>query len=214
MQSEQIDQWAAAMAAAAAELRDVGKDGKNPHLRARYATLEACLAVVRPVLARHGLTVTQHLGGTMAEGERVTVRTLVAHASGQWVASEVGAQVRAIKGISIAQAAGQQVTYARRYALLAAVGVTATDEDTDAQPPPAPARRWSDRERAAYCARLGELGVDYDAMARWCEVKGRPRPSAMTPDQRRRSLEWLETLTPEARAGEMASAARGGSDGA
>lgn len=214
MQSEQIDQWAAAMAAAAAELRDVGKDAKNPHLRVRYATLEACLAVVRPVLARHGLTVTQHLGGVMAEGAEVTIRTVVAHASGQWVAGSLSAQVQRVKGISIAQAAGQQITYARRYALLAAVGVTATDEDTDAQPPPQrdpapreapPPRKWTNKQRAAYCARLGELGVSYDDLAAWCEAKGRPRPSVMTPDQRAKSIAWLESMTAEERAGEMAA---------
>lgn len=53
------------------------------------------------------------------------------------------------------------------------------------------ARRWSDKQRAAFCAKLGDLGLHYDDVARWCELRGRPRPSVMPADQRRKLLEYL-----------------------
>ena len=61
-------------------------------------------------------------------------------------------------------------------------------------PAPAPAAqgRWSDTERARFCARLGELGLDYDAVAEFCQAKGRPRPSVMGEDRRKQLLMYLE----------------------
>ena len=53
------------------------------------------------------------------------------------------------------------------------------------------ARRWSDKQRAAFCAKLGDLGLHYDDVARWCELRGRPRPSVMPADQRRKLLQYL-----------------------
>jgi len=52
-------------------------------------------------------------------------------------------------------------------------------------------RKWSDRERGAFCARLGELGQDYGRVAAYCESIGRPRPSVMNAAQRKGLLTWL-----------------------
>ena len=49
---------------------------------------------------------------------------------------------------------------------------------------PAGPQRWSDSERAGFCASLGNLGLDYDDVAAWCESLGKPRPSAMPVAQR------------------------------
>jgi len=50
---------AEALAAAQLEITDPAKDAVNPHFRSRYADLATVLKTVRPVLARHGLAITQ-----------------------------------------------------------------------------------------------------------------------------------------------------------
>ncbi len=65
------------------------------------------------------------------------------------------------------------------------------------------ARRWSDKQRAAFCAALGEIGLAYGEVASWCEARGRPRPSVMPADQRRKVLGYLKAGD---RSGEIAAA--------
>lgn len=85
------------------------------------------------------------------------------------------------------------------------------DYDADATPPQAVVQeqaRWSDKERAAFCAELGRLGLKYEEVASWCESIQRPRPSVM-PAERRAALlsmlggegrkvfdKWLAAQTP------------------
>lgn len=51
--------------------------------------------------------------------------------------------------------------------------------------------RWSDKERAAFCAELNRMGIEYDAAAAWSESRGKPRPSAMAPALRAKMLQAL-----------------------
>lgn len=202
--SENLDELAPALAKACQALRDVEHDAKNPHLRNRYATLSAVLTHARPILAAEGLSLTQWLGGVIAEGQPVTVCTQITHQSGQWLRSEVGAIVERGRGVSIAQSGGSQISYLRRYAALAALGISSAD-DVDGhveapQPKPRPAaKRWSDAERSRFCAILSGWGLDYDAVARWCESKGKPRPSGMPQTQRNKLLAWLEGMDGDSR---------------
>lgn len=69
------------------------------------------------------------------------------------------------------------------------------------------AHKWSDRERAAFCARIGELGHDYGRVAAFSESLGRPRPSVMTAEQRRKLLAYLQA---EDRTEEIAAAVEEG----
>ena len=55
------------------------------------------------------------------------------------------------------------------------------------------ATRWTDKQRAAFCAKLGELGLGYDEVAAWCERRGRPRPSNMPAEQRAKVLAYLSS---------------------
>lgn len=54
-------------------------------------------------------------------------------------------------------------------------------------------KRWTDRQRAAFCAELGKLGYDYESVAAWLVSNGRPRPSTMPPEQRAMVLEYLRS---------------------
>jgi hypothetical protein len=127
----------AALAAAQAEVENAIKGNVNPHFKSRYADLAEVLNTVRPVFARHGLSILQ---STAFDGINVSVTTTLAHAEGGWVsscASCVPARVDA-------QGIGAATTYLRRYALAAMAGVAQEDDDGNAashqQRPATPAR--------------------------------------------------------------------------
>lgn len=89
-----------------------------------YADLASILDLVRPVFAEHGLAVFQNVTVDDGNGE---VLTTVLHTSGERL--DFG-PIR-FRASGDWQALGSGITYARRYALTAAVGI-APDEDDDA----------------------------------------------------------------------------------
>lgn len=127
-----------ALSKAQGELQAACKDAVNPHFKSRYATLAAVWDVCRPVLAKHGLAVIQLPQVVYGETCEVGVRTILAHASGACLEATLTLRSRD----SSPQAVGSALTYARRYALAAMVGVVADDDDdaNEAQPQPT---RWT-----------------------------------------------------------------------
>lgn len=92
-----------------------------------YADLQAIMQAVRPALNANGLFVGQKVRN--ADGGLV-VETFLAHQSGETYSfGELFMPVGASKGMNLAQAFGSAETYARRYALSAALGVVADDDD-------------------------------------------------------------------------------------
>jgi hypothetical protein len=120
--SPKIDQLAVALAKAQAAIEPAIKDSKNPHFGSKYADLAAVWSVVREPLAANGLAVVQM---PSAEGQKVTLTTLLIHTSGQYLLSEL--TMTAVKNDP--QAIGSCITYARRYALAAVLGVSQEDDD-------------------------------------------------------------------------------------
>jgi hypothetical protein len=55
--SEQINELAAAMAVAQAEVRNAVPNAENPHFRSQYADLEAVKAACLPFLNKHGISI-------------------------------------------------------------------------------------------------------------------------------------------------------------
>jgi hypothetical protein len=99
------------------------KTGFNPHFKSKYANLEEVLDTAKPVLDKHGLTLTQFpCGGT---ADTVGLATMLAHDSGQWIVATV--QMPLSKRDP--QAAGSAISYARRYSAMAALGMAAEDDD-------------------------------------------------------------------------------------
>jgi hypothetical protein len=207
--SEAINELATALAKAQASMGPAIKGAKNPHFRSSYADLSSVVEAIREPFTSHGLAWVQ-APSLDADTGLVTVTTRIVHSSGQWVEASVSAMPgRGGKADLSPQAVGSAVTYLRRYGLQAMAGVPSADDDGEAamgrgyRPQPAPQRRapapapaaqgrWSDTERARFCARLGELGLDYDAVAEFCQAKGRPRPSVMGEDRRKQLLTYLE----------------------
>lgn len=126
----------AAMVAAMAELENIPKanTAKVGSYSYSYADLGDTLTYVRPILARHGLGVSQEVTG---DGQTITVFTIIWHTSGESHRS-AGLTMRA--GVT-AQETGSAITYARRYSLLPALGLATEDDDgAQASQPKPPAR--------------------------------------------------------------------------
>lgn len=123
-----------ALVAAQTEMPAVEPDSVNPHFRSRYVSLDHLIAKTRPVLNRHGLAVTQE--PTHIEGEPA-LRTTVVHVSGESRSSVM--PLLLTKRDS--QGVGGALTYSRRYAWAALLGVSADEDDDGNQvssgPPPA-----------------------------------------------------------------------------
>jgi hypothetical protein len=136
LQSEQINELAAALVDFQYALVGAQKDSTNPFHRSKYADLESCIASIRDPLHANGLAITQ----TMRVGmDNITVLvTTLAHKSGQWIKSEMPLLIspRVNKDGQVIepgpQEQGSAITYGRRYALSAITGLYQTDDDGEA----------------------------------------------------------------------------------
>ena len=120
--SEQINELAAALAKAQGQIQAASRDRENPHFRSRYADLASVWDACRVALSANGLAVVQ--GPALAD-RGVSVTTRLLHSSGQWAESTLMLPMDK----ATAQGAGSAITYARRYALAAMVGVAPDDDD-------------------------------------------------------------------------------------
>jgi hypothetical protein len=121
--SESIGKIAEALAAFQAEVKDPARDKDNPYFKSKYVAIDGLLAAVRPILAKHGLSVIQSTGGN---GQDISVTTEILHTSGEWIRTDA-LVLKAVKADP--QGAGSAVTYGRRYSLSAALGVAWDDDD-------------------------------------------------------------------------------------
>lgn len=128
--SEQIDQLATALSEFQGEVIDVAKDKKGYNYK--YADLTGVLEIARPLMKKHGLSITQFPGGS---GEAVKLESILMHKSGQWIscAMEMIVQVELTKEgkpkMSLAQSAGSVITYMRRYSMTSILGISQQDDD-------------------------------------------------------------------------------------
>jgi hypothetical protein len=131
--SENIATLAAALCAAQAEMRGAAKDASNPAFRSRYATLASVWDAAREPLTSNGLSVVQV--PEQSEVGTCTLTTVLLHTSGEWLSSTMSVPVLpqvVNKGQDpqpTAQGYGSALTYARRYALSAMVGIAPEDDD-------------------------------------------------------------------------------------
>lgn len=127
--SETIGELVKALAQAQGEFTPALKSGLNPHLKNKYATLDAVIAVIRKPLCKNGLSFVQPFSD---DGEGVyTLETLLFHESGEWIGSEaVVPRMAENRGVNALQAFGGSLTYMRRYSLAALLGIS-SEEDAD-----------------------------------------------------------------------------------
>ncbi len=135
--SNSIASLAAALAKAQVELDNpekslvatIGSDGPGETERTfRYAPLSAGLDIIRKTLGQHEIATVQTTAIDQTTGI-VNLTTVLAHASGEWIASDW--PVCAISETATPHRMGAALTYARRYSLFALVGI-AGEDDLDA----------------------------------------------------------------------------------
>jgi hypothetical protein len=134
--SESIGTIAAALAKAQMELTNpeksligtIGSALRENQRTFRYAPLSSGLDIVRKSLGRHEIATVQTTALNPETG-LIHLTTLLAHSSGEWLSSDW--PVCPITETAAPQRMGAALTYARRYALFALVGI-AGEDDLDA----------------------------------------------------------------------------------
>jgi len=124
-QSENINELALALSKAQSHMTGALKDSANPFFKSKYADLNSVWDACRNQLSGNGLCVIQTTD--LADG-LVVVRTTLAHSSGQWISGVLPVKAKD----DGPQAQGSGITYARRYALAAIVGLAQIDDDAEA----------------------------------------------------------------------------------
>lgn len=126
--SEHVNEISDALAKAQVELKPPAKT-KTAKVQTKaggsytfnYVDLADVLDSVRPALGSNGLSVMQGVG--FCDG-KPSLQTRLMHKGGQWVESEYP-----LKFDGDPQQRGSELTYARRYALCALLGIAAEDDD-------------------------------------------------------------------------------------
>lgn len=121
----------AALALAQGEIENASKNqvngafSKGPNAKPSYADLAEVLNTIRPVFAKHGLSLIQSPG---FDGSMASVTTVLAHQSGGYMTSTASC----VPAKADAQGIGSATTYLRRYGAAAVAGIAQEDDDGNA----------------------------------------------------------------------------------
>ncbi len=162
--SDSIKELLTALAKAQGEFVPYSKDNINEvfstetRIRA-YADLASVIAATKTALAGNGLSIMQMPGWDKDDG--TYVETLLGHCSGEWIASRLYlyADPRDPHGM------GSAISYARRYALQAVLGVAAEDDDGNGA-----AKRKQDAGKGVSTDKKRETGPERLPQADWKQV--------------------------------------------
>lgn len=119
--SEHLDKLAEALTAFQSEFKNPPKTKTNPYFNSTYVDLADALDVLRKALSEKGLSFIQL---TSAGEDRVVLHTRLLHVTGQWIEGSYP-----VTKLAKAHEMGSALTYARRYALFALVGIAGEDDD-------------------------------------------------------------------------------------
>lgn len=117
--SESIKELATALCNFQGEVEKIKKEATNPFFKSKYATLANILDVIREPLAKNGLSFVQFPEGTN------DLTTMLMHVSGEWISDTY--TMMPVKNDP--QGVGSCITYQRRYALAAILGLNIDDDD-------------------------------------------------------------------------------------
>lgn len=121
-QSENLVDLLSALSLAQGELEGAIKDATNPHFGRKHATLASVIAAIRSPLSKNGLSYIQLV---TSHDSVVSVETILAHKTGQFISETLDMPLLQ----KSAQGVGGTITYGRRYALMAMVGIAPEDDD-------------------------------------------------------------------------------------
>jgi hypothetical protein len=155
LQSDGVNEIAASLAKAQSQIEHALKDSKNPHFKSSFASLASVINATRDGLTANGISVAQQ---TVPRDGQLFVVTTLFHASGQWIRSFTPV----IFTKQDAQGMGSGMTYARRYALAAMVGISQEDDDgNEASKPRQAASQPREIARITGTKQAGEYRIDF-----------------------------------------------------
>jgi hypothetical protein len=123
-QSESIIKLAESLAKAQGEMGHAHKGADNPFFKSKYSDLSTVIDAARPYLTKNNLSIVQF---TDFDESGMKLITMMCHPSGEWIKGYY--PIRPIK--TDPQAFGSAITYARRYAYQAMVGIASAMDDDD-----------------------------------------------------------------------------------
>lgn len=125
--SDSIATIAPALVKALSKIEGVAKTKANPGFKGtKYADLEAVIDASKDILTEHGLTILQFPSACVAGV--MSLETILLHESGEYISETMGIAL----GKTDPQGVGSAITYARRYAQMAALNMPAVDDDGEA----------------------------------------------------------------------------------
>lgn len=119
--SESIANLSKALVTFHSKVSSVKKDAENPYFKSKYATLDNFIETINKPLQEAKLSFSQFPDGVNG------LTTILMHSSGEWIES----RYEMTPSKNDPQGLGSAITYMRRYALGAVLGL-ATEEDDDA----------------------------------------------------------------------------------
>ena len=122
--SEFVNSIAEALSKAQGEMSFAKKEGINPFHKSKYALLEDIVEASKEPMHKHGLSLTQM--PTLIDGQFVLV-SLLLHSSGQWFRSIYPINPEKKDNQSL----GMAISYAKRYAWMALLGMGVSDKLDD-----------------------------------------------------------------------------------
>ena len=124
-QSENITELAKALLSVQRTVRPIAKDAENPFTKSWYASLNSVMDACRDALIENGIWLCQYPVPVEQPNSLGLVTKLTHAESGQWQSS------LAVVPLPKAdpQGMGSAMTYARRYALTAMLGMVTEDDD-------------------------------------------------------------------------------------
>lgn len=150
MQSEDIEELATALTLAQKSIKNAVRSEDNPFFHSKYADLAAIYDACRDAMTTNSLTVVQY--GGFEEGQPV-LYTQLTHKSGEYIRGfmpvfvpvqpeqpepsegdfdgKEGKKPEKVKQVNKSQGYGSSMTYMRRYALAAMLGIATEDDDAN-----------------------------------------------------------------------------------
>lgn len=123
LSSSQLNELFCALSKAQAQMHAALKNSDNPFFKSKYADFGEIVTASRPALTNHGLCVTQRIV-VLSDGTEA-LHSILGHSSGQYIDSLM--RIRPVK--NDVQSMGSYITYLKRYAYAALVGVITEDDD-------------------------------------------------------------------------------------
>lgn len=173
--NQELDQIAPAFVAAQGEFLHAVRTTKGGH--GKFAPLPEIIEMARPVLAAHGLGYTQSALADDRNG--IAIRTTIVHTSGQTLSDD---RMFVPSAKMDPQGFGSAMSYARRYGLLAVLGI-ATHDDDGSDALKAIERQENANEIVADTPRLTTAqAATLEAISAACGIAGRDRSDMIAED--------------------------------